>query len=281
MANFRKLIGWSVAQPFIRSGARRQALHAYEADDVFLSLCAHDPTPETLRALLTFLRTNDFTFLTETDVLQREPIPGRTAWLTFDDGWKRFKDCLKVLEEFDIPATLFIAPGETQRGYLWTNALMPYRSMAYIRSLYPFSARERLARVTDILDGRLPQTLMTPDDIAALASHPLVTIGNHTLTHLSASDRPVEDLLAEVLTAQTLIADWTGTLPRTVCYPFGHRTQATDAALRSRGLTPIGLLPGRDRLTDPGLYRNMIYDDVSLAENTCRVLGAWVPIRRT
>lgn len=281
MINLRYLIGKAVGAAFILSGARARALRRYDRPGTLLSLCAHDPAPEVLEQLLVWLKQQGFTFYSEAAVLAGKPLPPRAAWLSFDDGWKGFQASLSVLERHQIPVSLFIAPAETKRGFLWTNALMASSSRQEIRALYPLAADLRAARVAAKLKGNVPQTLLTPGEVKRLAAHPLVTVGNHTLSHLSASDRPLEEVETELQAAQDILTDWCGTPPRLFCYPFGHRTVETDALVRKYGLVPVGLLPGTDTVAAFGSFRNMIYDRMSLEENSCRVLKAWLPIRKT
>lgn len=278
----RKAVGWGVAQVFVRSGLRSAALRRYDAPGTLLSLCAHNPTPDVLRGVLGWLTAQDFVFLSEDDILDGHVPEGRCAWLSFDDGWMGFDtELLPVLEAFSCPASLFVAPEETQRGFLWSNALLPYRSMTWIRTLYALSERDRTEAVAQILSGREPRMLMPPEAVAAVARHPLVRVGNHSAAHLSCPERPTAEVRDSVRRAQTLLTAWCGRAPRLFCYPFGHRTPQTDAAVRAEGLHPVALLPGVDRISTFGTFRNMIYDDMSLGENTCRILKSWLPIRRT
>ena len=43
-------------------------------------------------------------------------------WLTFDDGWLSVGESVPVLEKYNVRAKVFIAPGETIRGRVWTSA---------------------------------------------------------------------------------------------------------------------------------------------------------------
>ncbi len=277
----RRCVGWCVAAPFVVAGLRRRAAARYDTPGTVLSLFAHDPTPQVLASALEGLLRRGFRFCSEAELLCGKALAPRAAWLSFDDGWLGFERCLPVLERLGVPATLFVAPGAAQLGFLWTNALMPYLPMRRIRALYGLPLSERMAVVGCVLDGRFPKTLLSPEQVATLARHPLLSIGNHSVSHLSCSHRPVDEVAREVVQAQQTLRMWTGVAPRLFCYPFGHRTEATDVVVRAAGLHPIGLAPGIDRVADFGRFRNMLYDNVTTAENLCRVLGSWVPIRKT
>ena len=282
VGGWRKGIGWCVAQGFRMLGARARALRRYDAPGTVLSLCAHDPTPEVLSGVLRWLKAQGFAFLSADDVLSGATGAGRHAWLSFDDGWKGFRACLPILEAEHVPATLFIAPGEIQRGFLWSNALMPFCTMREIRAYYRIPAEERTQKVRELVGATQERTLLSEEEVKTLAKHPLITLGNHSLSHLSCSDRPLEEVVREIREAQAILTQWAdGRAPRLFGYPFGHWTAQTDHAVRELGLIPVKLFPGVDRVETFGTYRNMIYDTMSLAENTCRVLKAWLPIRRT
>ena len=280
----RKAVGWGVAQGFIRSGLRARAVRRYDCPGTLLSLCAHDPTPAVLSRIIRWLKARGFHFVSEGELLAGRLPEGRLAWLTFDDGWCGFRQLVGILEREAVPASLFIAPGESQRGFLWTNALLAKLPMARVRALYPLAREAREEVVAQVLGPPQAQvrTLLSPEEISALAAHPLLTIGNHTCSHLSITHRPFAEAVAEIEEAQALLQAWCGRTPRCVCYPFGHRTVEVDRWLRAQGLQPVGLRPGVDRVGEHlGGFRNMIYDEMSLAENACRIVKAWLPIRRT
>lgn len=82
---------------------------------------------------------------------------GRLA-VTFDDGWASVShDALPVLREFDVPATVFVSPD---------------------------LVGDRNPELTVARHGRgAAGGMLTDSQVAALADEPLVTVGNHTLTH--------------------------------------------------------------------------------------------------
>ena len=120
----RKEIGWGVAQAYRLAGARLRAVAAVRKSGVILPIVFHAAKADEVRRILGWLK--------RANCLDH-------CWLSFDDGWREFKDTVKVLEEFEKPATLFVAPGETMRGDVWTDGL----TVAERQRLYGVSEEER------------------------------------------------------------------------------------------------------------------------------------------
>ena len=264
----RKLIGWGVAQGYRLVGARRRAIARAKAAGAVLPIVFHAAKAEEVRAILAWLK--------------REGVLDHVA-LSFDDGWREFGETVAVLEEFEKPATLFIAPGETRRGDIWTNGLtVPER-----QRLYGVCERERDVfltqrhRDTEGLGAAADRKLLTEEDVREVAKHPLVKIGNHTWSHMSCPHRPMEEVLDEVDRAQATLTERAGAAPTDFAYPFGRGTPELDAEIRKRGLTPHYTRQGLVTAKTLGEARNMVYEGMSLAENLGRILMAWPKVGTT
>lgn len=258
----RKAIGWGVAQGFRLAGVRRRMVNCVRKPGVVLPVVVHAAPAEEVRAILGWLK--------GAGVLER-------VWLSFDDGWREFKDTVRVLEEFEKPATLFIAPGETMRGDIWTNGLtVPER-----QRLYGVSEWERDVfltqrhRGTEGSCGAADRKLLTEEDVREVARHPLVRIGNHTWSHMSCTHRPVDEVLDEVDRAQATLTEWCGYAPTDFAYPFGRGMVELDKEIRKRGMVPHYTRQGLVTKETLGAARNMVYEGMSLAENLGRILMAW------
>lgn len=251
----RRTIGWGVGLLYRLIGARRRAIATLRTPGLLLPIVIHAATPAEVHALLAWLA--------RTNLLPQ-------VRLTFDDGWLTFPDIVPVLEHFHMPATLFIAPGEVLRGRIWTaGTTLPQR-----QALYPLDAT---ARDAQLRAWKLPTTRLLMDEatVRDIARHPLITLGNHTWSHLSCTHRPHAEVLAEVQRAQDCLTQWAGTPPRDFAYPFGRGTPALDAALRARGLRPHYTRQGFVTEATLGAARNMVYEGMTLSENLGRILMAW------
>ena len=281
---FRELVGWSIATGYILSGARSRALKRCASGETILPIVGHDPDPKLFRALIRWFKGRGFSFVSADEMLAivrgEQPCRPKLAWLSFDDGWRSFSSSvLKILEEEQVPATLFIAPRETEIGELWADSITESVGHGEVVKMYSWPLDERENKVREILSGRIrPRQLLTREEVVALARHPLVTIENHTNSHLSCSHRPTEEVVEEARTAAAELRSWIGRKTELCCYPFGHRTPATDAALNKAGFLPATLLPGMIAKGQTALRRNLFKDRFSLRENIGRILGAWVAV---
>ena len=179
---------------------------------------------------------------------------GRYALITFDDGYANNARALPVLEEFSIPALFNIATGNVNRGRsFWWDVL--HREAAArgetdgniaARKLRLLSSRTT-AQIEDELATRFgvdafeprgeSDRPFSPDELRALAQHPLVHLGNHTQSHAALSSYPLSDAIREIESCQTDLKNITGSAPLVIAYPNGafgpeHLEAARDCGLK-------------------------------------------------
>jgi len=260
----RKLIGWLVAVAYALLGARRRVVRRLKAGGK-LPVVVHALPAEQLERILAWLKRND--------VLD-------SLYLTFDDGWATLKDSMPVLEKYNVSAKVFIAPGETLRGNVWTEEANQRGIPASTwRSWYSLSEHDRNAKLSQHLvpHSPFPVTLLSKDEVIELSRHPLISIENHTWSHLSAPHRPMDEVVAEVVKTQETLTEWTGRKPEWLAWPFGRGTPELDSKMESLGLKTVYTRQGYEI----GPCRNMALADMSFQENLGRVLGAWPKVGET
>lgn len=198
--------------------------------------------------------------------------------LSMDDGWLCVKDYLPHLKRHGVRAKLFIAPGETARGNVWTDvAVRSGIPDEEWRSWYGLSEAERYARLEEKLELRTgvgERRLISKEEVIELSKTGLVDIENHTWSHLSATSRPVNEVMDEVRRAQDELTAWTGRAPKYLAWPFGRGAAELDERARQMGLKTVytkNLPEGR----------SMAIENVTFQENIGRLLGAWPRVGET
>ncbi len=141
--------------------------------------------------------------------------------LTFDDGTADFADhVVNVLDEFDLPATVYVATEPVLTGEQWP-------------------------------DGAAP---LTPAALTEVADHRLVTIGCHTHAHLLLDREPPSVVAADLDRSIEVLGELTGGRPEHFAYPKAlAASAANDVLVRERFVSAAlaGTRPNRAGRTDP------------------------------
>jgi len=190
----------------LRSLGRHPLVLAYHA----VGDCADDEDPERLvvsprrlRAHVRLLAAIGYRFATAADLLRGHERRGRTAVLSFDDGWlDALTTVAPLLEPFGARATFFVCPG------MW-GGRSPYVRGEAGRLLSAGQARELHA-----------------------AGHEL---GAHTMTHPDLRALGDAELARELRDSKDAIEQLTGEPCRTFAYPFGFAGEREIAAVRDAG----------------------------------------------
>lgn len=259
----RRQIGWLVAQAYVVSGRRASICRRCRREGLVVPALFHGPSPQKLDEIL-----GKLVRLVGTDAIE----------LTFDDGRGVLRDCVPVLEKYGVHAVLFVSPGEILRGCNWAETAAARR--CGFSALCRLSEQKRYAALEAVGMGREVGGLLSVDDIARLAEHPLVEFGNHTWSHMSCSCRPIDECLDEIDRTQSQLEKWTGRRPTKFSYPFGHDSPELDEVLKSRGFVTYGLCAGLAKCRGDGRFRNMAYESMTTVENVGRLLTAWPCVRR-
>lgn len=280
---FRYCAGALVGLLFVIIGARKRALACYEKEGAVLSIFAHGPTPVVFRRLVTWLIKQHFEFISADELLAirtgKKRWRPRLVWLSLDDGLLEIDALMRILEEYYVPVTVFVAPAEIKRRRIWSATVARLVSPQKRRELFSWPVAQRYSYVDSLVGvAELAEQLMSESALIQMARHPLVTIENHTNSHMGCSFQSVEAMQSDIAAASASIFKMTKRNPRLMCYPYGFRTELHDAAVRKLGLIPVASSPGIMGCCDDLYCRNMFVDTMSNLENTCRVLGAWLKI---
>lgn len=181
--------------------------------------------------------------------------------LTFDDGYlDNLQHALPLLEKFQVPATIFVTTGFIESNRCpWWYALEQIAAAASMLSLSwngndyelstgthkekchavyqlhalfkSLSIEDQNACIDRLCEGIGDHTLMAPEmlsweQVAQLAAHPLITIGAHTVNHPVLANEEEEVMRYEIARSKHVLEE---RLERSVglfAYPYGRETDA-------------------------------------------------------
>jgi peptidoglycan/xylan/chitin deacetylase (PgdA/CDA1 family) len=178
--------------------------------------------------------------------------------LTFDDGYRdNFTHALPVLKKHNVPATIYVTNClPNGNGILWwflfedhvkTNNQLSIASTNFSKSFYWNSAEEAFGQFGEIsnliktihpseLEKVLTKTFgkskedfenlcrnlsMTWEEIKQISNEPLITIGAHTMSHLSVKQHNEELVVKEMIDSKKELERYIGKEVYHFAYPFG------------------------------------------------------------
>jgi peptidoglycan/xylan/chitin deacetylase (PgdA/CDA1 family) len=159
----------------------------------------------------------------------------RDVVVTFDDGYlDNLTNAMPVLRQFHIPATIFITT--------------KFCDQAMHHPRYKQS-KERLH--------------LTWEEVRALSTESLITIGSHTITHPFLSRMSDSDVQREIRGSKCIIEDKIGTEIQYFCYPSGDFTLREQKHVRQSGYkAAVSVAPGVNRdLYNPFYLRRTEMND--------------------
>ncbi len=253
-----------LAQPFTQGRGAILMFHHIRpwAGGVFTPNRGLEITPEFLDETIAALHGRGFDIvpLGEIPARLRQPNEKPFAALTFDDGYRdNLVHAIPVLEKYGAPFTIYIATGFADgTARLWwvelENAIRALDSVPFAGQTLPASAADekmaaflaiywnlragsearlldeiaRIAALARIDGAALTRGLcMNWEEIAKLATHPLCTIGAHTVTHprlAKLGDAPARQ---EMAASRDAIEARLGQPVRHFAFPVGDPTSAS------------------------------------------------------
>jgi peptidoglycan/xylan/chitin deacetylase (PgdA/CDA1 family) len=194
----------------------------------------HDPhgmmvSRAAFRQQVALLRSRGYEFVRQAEFAERvravSGSPPKTASLTFDDGPEDNATLLPtLLEELEVPATLFVNSGLLGQPYRFLDASTGVR----------------------VMDGA---------QLQAIARHPLIEIGSHTRTHVLLGDATEEQAFAELESDKRELESQLAVEVRSFAYPECVYSPACPAAAKRAGFTNAVTCGGRGGWTPYELPR--------------------------
>lgn len=210
-----------------------------------------DLTLKDYETIFEHFRRAGYQFVGEEQVLAGLDPGGRFVWITFDDGYHNNFRILPLIEKFQIPIQFYVSTDHALAGKsFWWDALYRARSKQGWRQDEIYRQTEELKRKTNreieatLLGEFGPGVLapvsdldrpMTEAEIRAFASHPLVTVGNHTSEHGVLTAYPLAEAKRIIRKGEEDLRRILGRSCRTFAYPNGDYSEELFGTLEELG----------------------------------------------
>lgn len=215
-----------------------------------------EPTAAWFRPLMKMLASN-FEMIGLDEAIARAAagsLSGRTISVTFDDGYADNYICaLPILEEFNIPATFFVASGFIDGGRMWNDSIIEtYRrlepgvcevdlgelhrfdlsgwetrrtaaatTISAWKHLPPDERQAHVDQFTSQVTGLPADLMMTKEQLRSLAASSCSAIGGHTRGHPILASLPDSEAAAEIEAGKKDLENWIQQELEVFAYPNG------------------------------------------------------------
>jgi len=289
--NLRNTIAYLYANSLIYSGKVKKSMDAFHSDNFMLSIYFHDPSRELFRKTIHWLKAQKVNFISTDELVQimngeLKPKPSSVV-LTVDDGWKGNKhNVIEFARLHHVPVTIFVSLDPVvRRSPFWWSFVNKQKSKGLsiydVKDIKKMDNNHRLAYLNKYgFNTTIDHEAMTVEDIIEADGHQNIAIESHTVSHPILTRCTDQDSEYEIEKSKLLLEDILGRKITGFAYPNGSHGVREIEFLKKHGykyaFTTVPDYLDINKINCPySLPRFEVYDDISFAENICRMSGLW------
>jgi len=216
--------------------------HGLFCNEKEIALNLVDPQPwifvEQFRQFVEYYLDHDYTFVSPDDVLHGLKDYKKYVMVTFDDGYFNNQYALPILKEYKIPAVFFISTSHVKHNKcFWWDVIYRERKELGTSTKEIIHEQNMLKTKTNKeIEKYLMETFgenvlkprgdidrpFTPSELKDFSKENYVFLGNHTSDHAILTNYSPDEIRLQILDAQNVIHEITGTTPIAISYPNGN-----------------------------------------------------------
>lgn len=289
--HIRNIVAWFYAYYLLKSGRLKKVFKKSDNNKIILSVYFHNPSRKLFEKSVLFFLQRNFNFLSTNQLAEifekKLEFPVRSVLFTVDDGWKENQtNIIEIAEKYQIPVTIFLTADPIEKGesYWWSIAIKAIKGKLLPYSLSQMKELPNNDRISIIeeLKKKIPtvREAFTVEQIKSHKHSKFVTFGAHTITHPILTKCEDQVSQSEISQSAQIIQSWVNYPVTHFAYPNGNYTEREIAYLKVSGYqTAFTTHPKyitKESIEKPfEIPRFDILENVSFAENICRMTGIW------
>lgn len=293
--NLNNIFKWSIANGLMATGIVKNAIQKSMQGDHIIAIYFHNPSRKEFEESVKWLLKHKFQFISPEDLLlivqNKKPFPKGAIMITVDDGWKSNEaNIVEVANKYRIPVCIFVATEAVEKGKYWwpkvirANRLNP-KVIPDVQELKKIPNSERLELIDQIKEPKkYGREAMDIDQIKRISKSPYIHIGAHTHSHPILPNCSYEQSFEELKLSKEKLESWTGKPITTFAYPNGDFTTREIVFLSQLNYQLAftcepTFIKTQHLLSPLKIPRFAFLEGATMAENICRMVGIWQPMR--
>jgi poly-beta-1,6-N-acetyl-D-glucosamine N-deacetylase len=257
-----------------------------------LSIYFHNPSPGLFEKLIKYLNARSYSFISMNQLLEiidNKIVHNKSAIITFDDGWQNNLKLLEIIKKYRVNIAIFITTSAVEQGNFW------WEYVGYGKHLNKASMKREVIRIkklkeksffSEILNLKsgvtIDRSALTQEELVQISKEELITIGSHTVNHISLPDKSVEFQKSELLDSKKNLESLTGQSIHCFSYPSGDYTFEIKKLAKECGYRICFTIETSNidlnRIDKFSIPRRCINDDAGFFEALSKIYGIWYKI---
>ena len=289
--SLRNIAAYIVARVLLMNGGIKGINKKLDNGDILLSIYFHNPSKSLFESCILWLKDNGFSFISLDDIDEiskgSREIGYRQALITVDDGWRgNLENIFRTSNIYKVPIGIFISTetAENGGGFWWSYINRAYKmgiTKLKAENLKSWPNEKRIELMNELkLKIKIPREAMKVNDIVSISNNDLHKIGSHTITHPILTKCNDVTSKYEISESKRILENWTNKSIKYFAYPNGSFSERDIEYVKEAGYVKAFTTKGeyvtkkilKEEINIP---RFEILENVSFAENICRMTGLW------
>lgn len=289
--NSRNILAYGYAKLLSLNGSVDKAVKEGLTGKYILSIYFHNPEKGLFEKCIKWLKGKGFKFLSVDELIQIKDglveFPKGGVIVTVDDGWKEnVPNIVMISKNESIPVTIFITaePLKTMNSYWWSYVKKANQLNIPVQSIEELKKIDNSKRVKIISDLRskinIEKQSMTMTELKEINEDKTISIGSHTVSHPILTKCSHLESSYEIKCSKEELENIINKPIKYFAYPNGNYGLREIEILKNNGYT-AAFSTITDYLSKKNIEKTFQYprfeilENISFAENICRMTGVW------